>query len=191
MEGTHRPVIFEILSEASGRKISAADLQESDSSPRPAFPSLNFDVNWTHSGGVCVVAYGEPNVRVRIGVDLEKHSPKHLRLAERFYHPDEVEFLKSQNTKSDLIKNDFLQCEFYRLWCRKEALYKCVGGNFFEGAVGRSVLKSPMMAGPGNVHKVFFLDLDGSEFVRCCESLNEKRTAGFPAALCVAVSSID
>lgn len=176
MDGPHREVIFRILSDASGLKISASDLQESKEFPRPRFANLNFDVNWTHSGGYCVVAYGESGDHMMVGVDLERHSPKHLRLAERFYSPEEVSFLRS-------VENSLQVVEFYRLWSRKEALYKCVGGSFFEGAIGRSVLDSPVIAGPEGLSRpVYFTDLDGSLFSE------NKKGAGFPAALCIAVS---
>lgn len=167
----HRAVIFQILSEVAGFPVTADDLQESKENTRPTFPKLNFDVNWTHSGGYCVVAYGEPGVRV--GVDLERHSPKHLRLADRFYSEDEAVLLRG-------IDADHRMVEFYRLWSRKEALYKCVGGKFFEDAVGRSVLESPLRAGSDLCpHDVHFVDLNGDIV---------KKAAGFPAALCVAVT---
>jgi len=185
MDGPHRPVIFKILGEASGLDISAADLVQDDEHPRPAFPRLDFDVNWTHSKGICVVAYGEPGLC--IGVDLEKHSPKHLRLADRFYHADEVEHLHGLASSADLQR-----AEFYRLWSRKEALYKCVGGTFFEGAIGRSVLGDSLMTGTAeSPRQVHFVDLDGGAFTSCCAEksvLKNEKAAGFPAALCVAVS---
>lgn len=181
MDGPHREVIFRILREASGEPIAASDLQESEEDPRPRFPKLDFDVNWTHSKGYCVVAYGDPATGkdLLVGVDLERHSPKHLRLAERFYNAQEITALRELENRGIEAQT----VEFYRLWSRKEALYKCVGGSFFEGAIGRSVLEDSVWAGPeGGECQVHFVDLDGQ-----CFSEN-KKGAGFPAALCVAVS---
>lgn len=168
----HRDVIFGILSDYIGAPVTAADLvpeknETSGGSPRPTFPKLDFDVNWTHSGQECVVAYGSRGslvngVGLHLGVDMEFHGPKHLRVAKRFYSPEENLYLES------LEESCRLQ-EFYRLWCRKEALFKCVGGSFFEGSVGRNVLDNPLLADNRQIH---FVDLpwDG------------------PASLCVAVS---
>lgn len=170
----HREVIFRILSEVSGVSVSAEDLCEVGENRRPEFPKLNFDANWTHSGGYCILAYGAPGVRV--GVDLERYSQRHLRLSDRFYSEDEAAYLRTLASTDEQRQLG----EFFRLWCRKEALFKCVGGRFFEGAVGRSVLSSPVMAGPENhLREVHLVDLDG------------KKGAGFPAALCIAVSIED
>lgn len=184
----HREVVFEILSRVAGCPVTAADLQESSENPRPEFPKLNFDVNWTHSAGYCVVAYGDAGVPevpyLRIGVDLERYSPKRLKLADRFYSAEEAEYLRGLASlgggsacSGDLAVPTFQETEFFRLWCRKEALYKCVGGSFFEGSVGRNLLNSPVMAGPaGAAREVHLVDLDG------------KRAVGLSAALCIAVS---
>jgi len=73
----HRSVIFRILSEYVGAPVTAADVVESRENTRPRFPKLDFDVNWTHSDGYCVLAYGARGTRekLRVGVDLERHSP--------------------------------------------------------------------------------------------------------------------
>ena len=31
--------------------------------------------------------------------------------------------------------------QFYRIWCRKEALFKCIGGSFLSGVLSRNVLE--------------------------------------------------
>lgn len=164
----HREVVYKILSEYTGQEVNAAYLtlskglldesfQEVGTSSsrepsRPSFKNLDFDVNWTHSGNVCVVAFGArgsltAGAGLHLGVDMEVHSPRHLRVAKRFYSPEENLHLES------LDESRRLQ-EFYRLWCRKEAFFKCVGGSFFEGTVGRNVLENPLPAGPLQVHFV-------------------------------------
>ena len=45
---------------------------------------------------------------------------------------------------------------FYTLWCRKEAFFKCRGGDFFEGTLRKSMLET-------NVDNVQLTDLDPTE----------------------------
>ena len=173
----HRSVIFGILSEFFGESVAAADLVESKENTRPEFPKLDFDVNWTHSGGYCVCAFGERGTRgrLRIGVDLERYSPKRLHLAERFFSKEESAQLATLNV-------DQAQKEFFKLWCRKEAFYKCVGGEFFEGTLRRDMQKNPVLVDAPDLVEpvaVHFVDLDAA-------------VVGMPtsAALCVAVSRL-
>jgi phosphopantetheine--protein transferase-like protein len=173
----HRSVIFGILSEFFGESVTAADLVESKENTRPEFPKLDFDVNWTHSGGYCVCAYGDRGTRgrLRIGVDLERYSPKRLHLAERFFSKEESAQLATFNV-------DQAQKEFFKLWCRKEAFYKCVGGEFFEGTLRRDMQKNPVLVDAPDLVEpvaVHFVDLDAA-------------VVGMPtsAALCVAVSRL-
>lgn len=168
----HRQVILEILSEASGRTLVKDDIVQSKEHPRPELPALDFDVNWTHSGKVCVLAYGEPGTRsadgtgLKVGVDFEIHKDRGLHIADHFYSQEEVAYLKSLEPAS-------AKKEFFRLWCRKEAFYKCVGGSFFEGSVRRNVLDSKHLLDDG--HELAFLDI-------------EEPLESVDAALCVAVS---
>ena len=171
----HRSVIFGILSEFFGESVAAADLVESKENTRPEFPKLDFDVNWTHSGGYCVCAFGERGTRgrLRIGVDLERYSSKRLHLAERF-------FSKEESAQLATLDVNQTQKEFFKLWCRKEAFYKCVGGEFFEGTLRRDMQKNPVLVDAPDLVEpvaVHFVDLDAA-------------VVGSPmlAALCVAVS---
>ena len=173
----HRSVIFGILSEFFGESVAAADLVESKENTRPEFPKLDFDVNWTHSGGYCVCAFGERGTRgrLRIGVDLERYLPKRLHLAERF-------FSKEESAQLATLDVDQAQKEFFKLWCRKEAFYKCVGGEFFEGTLRRDMQKNPVLVDAPDLVEpvaVHFVDLDAA-------------VVGMPtsAALCVAVSRL-
>ncbi|MCQ2093193.1 MAG: 4'-phosphopantetheinyl transferase superfamily protein [Fibrobacter sp.] len=160
----HREVIFGVLSEVSGRTVTSANLIENEENPKPTFPCLGFDVNWTHSGDICVLAYGDSGLRV--GVDYEIHKARRLKIADHFFNPDEVTCIKS-------LSPDAAEREFFRLWCRKEALYKCVGGSFFEGALRRSMLDSRLLLEDGRL--VYFCDV--------AEPVGET-----VASLCVAVS---
>ena len=167
----HRSVICEILSKFYGAPVTVADISESKENPRPSFPKLDFDVNWTHSAGFCVLAYGERGSlgRMRLGVDLERYSPKRLHLAERFFSKQEAALVGS-------FEGERAEAEFFRLWCRKEAFYKCVGGNFFEGVLRRPMLDGSVESEFGAVH---FVDFDASVV-----------KSPVQAALCVAVKAI-
>ena len=147
----HRENIFEALSRALGKNVTAADLCCSKESPRPEFPGLRIDANWTHSKDVCVLAYsGE----CRVGVDLEFHSRNRLKLADRFYSSEEVE--RIHRLQADKGENSALRF-FYRQWCRKEAFYKCRGGDFFEGTLRRD-MQSDLVEG------VSLLDLNPKDY---------------------------
>lgn len=159
----HREVILAVLSDVSGRRLALNDIVQTEEHPRPEIPVLDFDVNWTHSGDVCVLAYADKGVNV--GVDFEMHKPNRMRIAERFYSAEEVSHLK------DLDENRAVT-EFFRLWCRKEALFKCAGGTFFEGAVRRSVLETPLV-------------LEQSRIVHLCDV--DEPVGEAKASLCVAV----
>lgn len=173
----HRSVIFEILSDYCGESLTATDLVESKNNPRPCFPKLDFDVNWSHSQGYCVCAFGGRGTleRLRIGVDLERYSPKRLHLAERFFSKEESAWLST-------LDSEWAQEQFFKLWCRKEAFYKCVGGEFFEGTLRRDMQKNPVLVEVPDLVEpvaVHFMDLEAA-------------AVGAPmlAALCLAVSPI-
>lgn len=172
---SHRQKIFEILSRVAGRLVSSSDLVESDGS-RPAFPGLGFDVNWTHSGDLCVLAVAERGAGMRVGVDVELHSDRRLNVAKRFFNPEEVALLES-------LDDDALEQKFFQLWCRKEALYKCVGGTFIEGTLKKSVLSDVVEVETSSVHgPAYFVDVYDERFYPC------KNGVPLPASLCVAVS---
>ena len=124
----HRERIFEILSSACGKKVSEGDMVVNPDSPRPFFPERDFDANWTHSGDVCALAYSFDAV---VGLDLEFFRRNRQSLAERFFSEEEVQHLQGVPQ---------FDAEFFRLWCRKEAYYKCHGGDFFAGTLRRSML---------------------------------------------------
>ena len=69
-------------------------------------------------------------------MDIEKLRPRALRIAERFFAKEETTLL----LKSGLSPEKALR-QFYRIWCRKEALFKCIGGSFLSGVLSRNVLE--------------------------------------------------
>ena len=80
--------------------------------------SLQF--NLSHSGGdaLCAVAWDHP-----VGVDIEawKEGMSVLRIADRFFSPEESRYLSTCNTAQRASV-------FYGLWTAKEALLKGAGG---------------------------------------------------------------
>ena len=132
----HREHIFEKLSQALGCNVTAQDLKTRPGSMRPEFSKLPVDANWTHSKDICVLAYSRD---CRVGIDLEFHSRNRLKLADRFYSGEEVE--RIHQTKQTEGESAAIWL-FYTLWCRKEAFFKCYGGDFFEGTLRRPLLET-------------------------------------------------
>ncbi|MDR2872172.1 MAG: 4'-phosphopantetheinyl transferase superfamily protein [Xanthomonadaceae bacterium] len=85
--------------------------------PRLGVPYMDYDLNWSHSGDLLLLALGK---RVRLGIDVEKlrDQPRALDLARRFFHPSEADQLQ----RSGNITRDF-----FRFWCAKEAILKAHG----------------------------------------------------------------
>jgi hypothetical protein len=157
----HREIIFNILSNACGKKVSEQDMVVNADYPRPFFPERDFDANWTHSGDVCALAY---SFDAMVGLDLEFFRKNRQSLAERFFCEEEVRHLQEVPQ---------FDSEFFRLWCRKEAYYKCHGGDFFAGTLRRSMLTDI-------VEGVHLLDLDAKK-------LAPEIIGAGDAAMCLAV----
>lgn len=138
----HRKAILSELSKASGMELSESDISTAPNG-RPEFPRCGLDANWTHSKGVCVLAY---SFSLRVGMDTEKLRPRTLRIAERFFSSEEKEVLFRNG-----LSEEASLAEFYRLWCRKEALFKCTGGSFFEDVLPQSVI-------PGKIGETLLCD---------------------------------
>lgn len=133
----HRKTIFSLLSQATGQAITSKDLQESRENPRPHFPGLNLDANWTHSKNICVLAY---SFDCQVGIDIEQVQKNRLHIARHFFHPDEVRFIDCQEGSASTSSEELKKQKFYDLWCRKEAYFKCIGGRFFEDSLRVSML---------------------------------------------------
>jgi hypothetical protein len=90
-----------------------------DSLGKPYLPQGLGFANWSNSRGECLLAYsGE----CEVGIDLEFYRNRNFEaISKRFFAPGEI------TDKAEI---------FYSLWTKKEAYYKCLGGEFF------SVLKS-------------------------------------------------
>lgn len=157
----HRERIYQVLADACGRTVTANDMKVVEGSTRPFFPELDLDANWTHSQDVCVLAY---SFDCMVGIDLEFHRRNRRSLAERFFSEEEISFLQTAESFDE---------EFFRLWCRKEAYYKCHGGDFFSETLRRSMLCD-------KVENVHLIDLDLKKIAPSLIGANE-------AGMCLAV----
>lgn len=106
------------------------------------YPKVYF--NLSHSGErvMCVIS------SQKIGCDVEKISTIDLKIAERFFHDVEYNYLKS-------MSDEQLQNEFYRIWTMKESYVKAVGRGFYMPINSFSVV-----AGEG-LHNVIESDTEG------------------------------
>jgi hypothetical protein len=88
---------------------------EIDSLGKPRLPEGAGYVNWSNSRGECILAYSKER---EIGIDLEFYKERNFEaISTRFFAPSE------KTSRAE---------EFYPFWTKKEAYYKCLGGNFFE-----------------------------------------------------------
>lgn len=127
---SHRKTICNILSGALNQKVNYNDIPLNDLG-RPDLSSWGIDANWTHSHNTCVLVY---SFNANVGVDLEFHKKRPIKLANRFFHSDEIQAIHDQK---DPLLSEHL---FFQLWTRKEAFYKCFGGSFFKDVLPRSML---------------------------------------------------
>ena len=96
---------------------------------KPMLPKeLGLYFNLSHSGdyALCAVSGRE------IGADIQRHEKHADRLAERFFHPEELAYLKD-------AKKDSKRC-FYDIWCLKESCIKCTGRGLSTGLEKFSVV---------------------------------------------------
>lgn len=81
----------------------------------PLRPDVQFSLS--HSGTLAMCAVADKPV----GCDVQRVSPRSLRLAERFFSPAEQRVIFS--LPSDMEQ----QAMFYRIWTLKESFIKCIG----------------------------------------------------------------
>lgn len=107
-------------------------------------PLQTLDCNWSHSGEGLLVAVGDG---LRVGIDLEwvRPRPRALALAERFFAPQELQWLRAQPDAER-------ERQFLRLWCAKEAVLKAHGQGLSFG-----------------LHRLVFADADGTLELHACE----------------------
>lgn len=93
--------------------------RDARSRPRLIAPLADHDVNWSHSGGLLLIACARG---LHIGCDLERIRPRpnHLAIARRFFHPREAGLLER-------LPSADAEHLFLRIWCAKEAVLKAHG----------------------------------------------------------------
>ena len=90
------------------------DLGKATYSPKgkPYIPDSDFYFSISHTKGYAAVSFG----KVPSGCDIQIEKDVNFKIAERFYSEKERAFVK------DCPK------EFFKIWSRKESLYKLTGG---------------------------------------------------------------
>ncbi|MGP1587942.1 MAG: 4'-phosphopantetheinyl transferase family protein [Treponemataceae bacterium] len=86
---------------------------------KPQSKNYPLHFNLSHSGNFVLCAISENPV----GCDVEKIKKSNIKFAERFFHPQEVNHLKSFSKG----KSSLLNTEFYKIWVLKESLLKAKG----------------------------------------------------------------
>ena len=114
------PTARQVLAEAMAQPADTLPIQrDARGKPHFAAPFAGQAISWSHSGEVLLVALGPAR---DLGVDVERHRerPRMMEIAQRFFHPSELDWLRARDddTRTDA---------FVRLWCAKEALLKAHG----------------------------------------------------------------
>lgn len=83
---------------------------------KPFIENKNIFFNLSHSGKVCICAVSDKE----IGCDVEKLGKANMKVAKRFFSPEEFKALENadEGEKDDL---------FFRIWTMKESFIKTVG----------------------------------------------------------------
>ena len=114
----------------------------------------------SHSGDMVICAVGDKPV----GCDIERTAQARKKVAERFFAPEEIEYLRR-------FSGDTLDREFFRLWTMKESYIKMTG----EG------LKLPLGS--------FYVDIGGDlsvfrEGLPCDCRIKEYPIDGYALSIC-------
>ncbi len=83
---------------------------------KPYIENESIFFNLSHSGNVCICALSDKE----IGCDVERVKKANMKVAKRFFSPEEFEALENaeESEKDDL---------FFRIWTMKESFIKAVG----------------------------------------------------------------
>lgn len=100
---------------------------------KPMLPKeMGLYFNLSHSGDYVLCAVSDKET----GADIQRHGKYQDRLAERFFHPEELAYLKEAEDQKK---------RFYDLWCLKESCIKCTGRGLSTGLERFSVV--PLLYG--------------------------------------------
>ena len=114
------PVARDVLARHFGMAPEQVPIARDDrGKPHLAPPLDDQRVSWSHSGELLLVALGPAR---DLGVDVEQYRerPRMMDIAQRFFHPSELDWLRAH-------ADDARTGAFVRLWCAKEALLKAHG----------------------------------------------------------------
>ena len=115
--------------------------------------SLYFSVS--HSGRVAAIAVDD----TELGLDVEElPAPDRLKIADRFYHPREREYVHGAEDEARA---------FCRIWTRKEAYLKMTGEGISTDLTAFDTTSSPLG------ERMVTFDLDGYCLSVCCEDMIE------------------
>lgn len=118
-----RLILFEFLSKHCFINTKLLKIKYSDSG-KPYFENSDINFSIAHSGQMVFVAVSFYGI---IGIDFEYSSKnkKFKKLANRFFHPEESNFLEA-------CKEEDLADVFLKMWIKKEAIVKCLGDTMFS-----------------------------------------------------------
>ncbi len=99
---------------------------EKNTAGKPHLRGSSLAISISHTSEWLALAWipeSAKQVGFSLGIDLEDPSRKvdELKLASRFFHPDEAKALASLDSEAAR------KAAFFRLWTRKEAIVKCKG----------------------------------------------------------------
>lgn len=136
----------------------------------PAAPEIRFSIS--HSGGWWACAISDREV----GLDIQEERSVHAeRLAERFFHPEEAEWLKRHGMG-----------QFCRMWAYKESYLKYTGKGLSSGMDGFCVVRQTepedRNAEPGQ-HRIAGCPQAVQQEIDCGEIGSAVLTAGEPSEI--------
>ncbi|KAA2255915.1 4'-phosphopantetheinyl transferase superfamily protein [Solihabitans fulvus] len=113
--------------------------------PEIAWPATESRVNLSHSGDLAALAVADGRA---VGVDIQRHGTDldAVRLAARYYPAVEACHVAKATEPGERARR------FARLWARKEACVKAIGGRLAEGL--RLPVCEPVVPGPQGPHLV-------------------------------------
>lgn len=118
-----RLILFDFLSKYCNINTKLLKIYYTDAG-KPYFEDSHIHFSIAHSGKTALIAVSFSGI---IGVDFEHESKKkdYKKLSKRFFHPEESNFL-------ELSKEEELADLFLKMWIKKEAIVKCLGGTMFS-----------------------------------------------------------
>ena len=118
-------------------------------------PFIKEPVFFSHSNSRNLYAYVVS--KTEVSIDIEKIKPQRdvMKLAARFFHPDEYRQM------SQLTAENRTQM-FYQLWTQKEAWCKLEGGNLWSYLNRSAAAENPTLTQQGSlIHLTNITDIDG------------------------------